>query len=501
MGLAILAAAGPATAADPNPNAPEWVDAGIVIDFESLDLARIEATFEAHKLTLPKPYNISSAAKIRQTYQGLARITGGEESGPVRAFVADVERTVETRFAEAAAKSFPGASLATVAARLDTATMARANGPDAYQPPVRITLEAELDYPLDGLGFPGLTLAKADAALATGARIDTQFTLTALAGWNATYRVTMPERIVFESVSGGNASEDRGSATWSFDNWLSSMEADGAQAITFAGRDASRHDERDASVDVQVDMRTIDLDLLGATRGDYGTVHVDIGLVVLVDAIELPPAMRGRLPSTVHLTHIGADGIRIALRDGLLTAEELEETSDTLVAKAGEAASRALGRRVTVVGGFEPSSLAPEGIGTGGEPGPPVVFSARTSLVYPLKRSTAGAAAAVFTFTQEFELERVESFPTTYSIGLPRGLVATGIDAPGASPAKLSRDGREFITLTPAAGGARATLAIAVTDWFILDQFWSYMVGGLLAAILAAVGVAALLRKRHRRRG
>jgi hypothetical protein len=487
--------------------APEWLDARVDVTFLDLTHAHIVGAFEVHKAAVQG--TAYTAQGLRDAHTQAARF------GMAEAFVAQMDEALRGRAQAALAGVFPGANVTVEHAAVDHATLGGPRGQDPYHPTVNFAFDAAATYRLEDLGLggdaAGIDEAQLRALLDMGVRATLPYNLVARPGWNLTYAFHLPDWLAFASAEGAALSPDGATATWQMSNWLGATDRTQAAALVLHSRGAPEGSASasDAQLDLTIDMRdVVDLSLPGVLAGDFGRLDVVLDARLALREVQLAdvPALRAlvaaRLPSGVAVERINADALRMAVRDGLVPPDAMEQIEAQLAALASERAA-AFGAEVgDLQGGFEPGTLDAALISNPPDGEPPLVFVLHGEVLLPLSSEPPryGAAAALGPTLLErelsFGLPRVQGFDTTYRIVLPPGIALAAVAADGASYEESTQDGRDVVLVTPQSDDAQATFTIAVTSDFVLAKFWYVWVGALLAG---ALGAAAFLVRRRRK--
>jgi hypothetical protein len=492
--LASPAAAQPASL----PAGADWLDAEVSVTFGSLSASAVEGTLAVHKVSYQgKPY---AAQDLRAAHEQAERFG----QGPM--FLAALDAALGARAAQSLASMFPTANVTLDHAAVDPASLA-AEGRDAYHPPVAFTFGATVRYSLQALGLASSALplddAKLQDAFELGVTASLPYNLTAKPGWNVSYAFALPSWLRFTSASGAALSADASVARWELANWLGPTDRVQPAVLSVGGRDAVLPDPSqpsDAHLDVSVDMRDVEgLTLPGLASGDFGRLAVtfDARLVMrslrLADVPALESAVRARLPASLSVTHLSADGVRRAMGDGMLPPDASATMERYLQGFVAE--------RVAGFGG-DVADLHGEMSAEDASPEAPLVYQVGSTFHIPLgareaSRMQAAAGPVLFEKELRFALPRVNGLDTTYRVMLPPGIALQDVEAKGARSELGQQQGRDVVLLTPDSDDASATFTVAVTAEFVVAHFWYVWLGLVL---VGASVVAVLLVRRARKR-
>lgn len=490
------------------PAANEWLVAQFTVTFVNLTHVRVDGNLAAHRAA------VGSSSYTAQDLR--ANHAKAEQFGAGEMFAATIDGALRAQLENTLATLFPSGTVAVDTARVDRTSLTQPQGPDAYHPPIGVAFGANVDYDLAALGWTGgsidLDEAKVRTLFELGVRAALPYNLTARPGWNATYAFKVPSWLEFAAAPGGQLSPDGSTATWQVANWQGTDRRALPAALELRARGGASQlaGPTDAHVDLDIDMDDVlGLTLPGALSGDFGKLRVNFDAKLTMRSLRLAdvPALEAmvaqRLPPGVLLERLDADGLRLAVRDGLLTIEALDAVERYLTGLAEQRVA-ALGADVGgLEGGFAEDALAAAAISSPLDGDPPLVYAVHATFHIPLaapeasRLQAATMGPALLQRSLSFSLPRMNGLDTSYRISLPAGIALQDIEAEGARAEPGTRDGRDFVVLTPERDDASATFTVAVTSGFALAKFWYVGLG--LVLVLAAVIAVALLRHFGRR--
>lgn len=488
--LALLAApAGAQETPDPWPRLPERVDAEISASFRNLTAISIRADLHLRKATLDD--QTLSAGDIRA-------IWAGERASPQsrEAFVAQLEDMLKARLEAILDGAFPGSAIAITRSSVVPASL---NGTGDYDPPVDVRAEAAIAATLSDLGIAStrlnVTESTIQAILEMGAEIAWRIPIVAPPGWDLTLAASVPEQWAVLRAEGG-AVAGASAAAFRVANGEDPTDRRLEALIAVRQADAPTHQGPDASVAVHVDMRDVQgIAFPGVLSGNLGSLRMEIGVDARLRVVAVPDDVTAKLPSGVTLAYLNSDAFRIALREGILTAQDVDRFEQEFRSQFAERIVAIFGGEARPTGGLDRNTLAASFINVPADGSPPISFGAKASVSKDLSRR-AGSAAVFYTFAQTFDLAPFRDLPTTYTIVFPRGLAVTDVTAPGADPRVTSENGRDVVTLTPQET-VRVTASIAITEAFLVEKFWYVLLAFVLVAVLILLGIVTLARRRR----
>lgn len=334
-----------------------------------------------------------------------------------------------------------------------------------------------------------------DLAFDIGAAIALDLDLFSDSGTNR-YTLYAPPGITFEGVEGGTLANDGGSVTF-----VSTAASDAQPGSVLMRKDDAPHYEaQEASLNILVDLKDLQMSATKAIGGDYGTLLVGIEVTGLLGVLKVPEEMRASIDPRVHIEYLSSDGLRMLYDRGVLDAAQMQEIEARLLEDMARDLSRAIGSDVQVLGGFDAASLSAGLVSSPPSADTPVVFRASALVNQPLAggEPQMQAAMALYTHTQTFELGRIEGMPTVYTIVLPKGLAMGDVQMTGGDAEKgTSDDGRDQVTITPTEDHAVATMGLIVTPAFVFAKFWGVLlIVALVLVFLVGTPIAIVMKRK-----
>ncbi len=355
-----------------------------------------------------------------------------------------------------------------------------------------------------------------DGFFEAGASIEVNVTLSSEAGRRTEFTLEIPPSVEFESATeGGALSSDRHSVAWTLDATALAEKLERVVSVRVHDAEAARPTKQDASLNVVVDLRDIDVQISKAIGGDFGDLVVDVRASARLDAIELPQEVKEKLPASARLDFLTADAIRILHRDGLISKQDLQDVEKRLLDEAQKNIGNALGTNEKVQGGFVWDTLDKSRIGAtaavaggalGAAAGNPIEVTFSLSARRPISGASAPQAqAATSLYTAPaitFDLPRVQGLDTTYKVVLPKGITLVSRAAEQGEISSGEEDGREYMLVRPTGDApAHTTFSVGVTPSFVVTKFWPVLLlAGLVLLLVVAGPIAAIVLVRRRRR-
>lgn len=363
--------------------------------------------------------------------------------------------------------------------------------------PVRFLANASGGYPL-----PAGSAEKLGVGLDIGAEVSFHLNLFGAPRQATTFVVHPVPGAGFTQALNGTVPVSGATATYTVPAGV------GAYPTTLAmrGANARSYDAEDATLDVVVDLKDLDITIGKAMDGDMGNLLMDVTVTGNLGVIKVPEDLKaGLLPRnervSVSLDYLSSDAVRLLRQRGLVSDANLSVLEERLLADVQQKLGSALGAGVEVTGGFDEATLAPPGSTrlSGDEP---IVFQARTSISKPLSGGAPSqqAAIALYTQSQTFTLPKVQGLDTSYTVILPRGFAVTDLQATGGEyRSGKAADGRDSFTVEPTDSTAQATVAMSVTPTFVLVKFWPIvLLAVLLLVLLVGAPIALVMRRRKK---
>lgn len=268
----------------------------------------------------------------------------GEPSG--NAFVIEVESAVSAALARTLAASFADGTITGITARLDRSTLVSPSG-NPYDPPVRVSVTANVARSRESVGLGTLSDAAIEAAFDAGAKIVADFTLTAESGYNTIYTVGAPTGTRWESGSGVSA--NGASLRIPVDN-----SAGFGPSTTANGRLYDPTAPIPEAEDIRSSLDVAMGDLIGGAPG----IPIAVAVTSQVRALDVERRFPGVLPAKVVLPFVNADGVRALRATGAIDADDIRKADEALLAQVRADVERAFGPGASVKGGLSPATLA-----------------------------------------------------------------------------------------------------------------------------------------------
>lgn len=478
----------------PAPGAQQWVDADFSIAQPDFLHVVFGGVLRVHEI--PLDGHPTAALDIVKSYSAG---TSAERQDLLGKITTSVQDDLEKSLAAA----FPHANVSKPFVTVNPVSLTNFPGRSTYEP-VNITLSDQITRSADDPAFGGLTTQQLEALFSSGAQVRSSLTLSAEPGYDAVYSIqapNVPVKLVFSSPSQGTVSKDGRMWTFPIPN------AEGATPKTASGDVVTslpklpNYTAQKADVGVLIDLKSLDVTLGQAVKGDFGTLNADVTVTGRINVIPVPESAKARMGSQVKLDYLSADGVRLLKASGLLTQDNLSAIESDLRTTVSQKLSSTLGQEVTVTGGLDEASLNPSVVGTVASDKNPITFTAHASFSKPLGGSSSGGASiALYTVQQAFDFPKVQSLNTTYTVVLPSGLAVKDLQvAGGAGQTGKSADGRDQFTVTPSDGSAHASVAMAVTPSFVVAKFWPVLLVALVVLVLVIGTPIALVATRRRR--
>lgn len=261
-------------------------------------------------------------------------------------FVVQIETDVRAALQRILSSSFPGDQVASVTARVDRSSLVAGSG-NPYDPPVHISVSANVTRTRASVGLGDLSDAAVDAALGAGAKLQTDLTLAAEPGYTIEYAIGAPSGLRWES--GPGVSANGASLVARVDN---TDGTGGTRAATGRIFDAA------ATPPAQEDIRSsIDV-AMGELAPGGSSLPVAVTVTSEVRALDVSKRFANALPSKVVLPFVNADGIRALRASGAISGEEIASADAALLAQVRADIERAFGPGATVAGGLAAAELA-----------------------------------------------------------------------------------------------------------------------------------------------
>ncbi len=504
--LAVMILALPSAAAQSQDRTPggEWIDIEYQISYSGVTQINMDILMRVREVVHPDSGDATPANRIREDYN-LLTANGQQDAADeyMEPFARRLQQAIESSLQKFDASGKPNVA----AVVIDNTSLDVPPGEvvDDYHPSIRFRTTATIPLDRETLGLGDYTRDDIEAVLDAGAIIRSELSLAAEPGHTAWYNITPIAGAAYK-VGPGHVPADTPPApgspmTFYIDN------LDGTESVNLAtwrelhAPDAGEFAEQVATSSITIDLRDVDITLMGAVGGDFGTMQVVVGLTTAINVMEVPADALARLPDTVALTHLPSDGLRRLNERGLITDDDLAKAELKLLATVKENLERILGGGVTVTGGFDPASLQgtpASGPLTGDRP---LLFTASASFSKPLSggggSANAQAAMVLKTVSQTFSLPLLDGVETVYRFVLPSGFSLEDVTGTSVAVTTFQEDGRDGFTATPTDDNAKVTMSIGVTSGFVLAKFWPWVLLAVLIIVgLPMWGIARVMKKK-----
>lgn len=498
-----------AALSDPNPANAEWIEGTITIEQPSMTVLDFSGTLIIRKDNI-QGTQFRTSDDIAGAYQQLLKAdeqakARGQPGGSAAAFLKDIEDNVTKAFAKNLQLAFPHATVTSRPTTILADSLAAPSG-DPYSPGIAATVGARVVRPVSDLGLPpDVTEDQVRAAFEVGAIVSSTLTFTSQAGENIQYVVKPPQEpagLQFLSATGNGASVRDGDLVMQQD--LSAVTSPRSTPITFRLALAERpsYAAQKATLDVTVDLKDVDITFGKAIGGDMGNLIGEVAVVGKLNVIEIPADVKAQLGDKVQLDYLSSDALRLLKTRGLLDDAKLESLQSSIRDQLKQKLEGALGTSVAVTATLNAASLdAP--VATPLSSTKPILIDAHATFTKPLSGGGgAGAAIALYSQTQSFDLPRVQGLDTSYTVIFPKGLALTNLEVSGGSSSTgTSADGRDQFTVAPQSDSAHATATMAVTPTFVFAHFLPIvLLVLLLLALIIATPIAVVVLRRRRRK-
>lgn len=455
----------------------------------------LDITAEVGALDVQKRFPGLLPSKVSLNFINADGLRGLRGAGALTdATLASANDALLATIREDAARAFgPGA---TVSGGILVSDLAATPGsPYDAQPPLSFEATARTIYTIEGADMDDV-----DLALRIGGTANAELTLFASNGKATTYSIHPPSIAEFSSAAGGSVTEDGRTATFEVPAGATTFPA----RLSLRGRDVPQFDAEDATVDVTVDLKDLDVTLGGAMSGDFGNLLMDLTVDANLGVIEVPEQLKGSLPPNLDLKYLSADAIRLLADHGYLTEENITALEQELLDQVSGKLGSALGGTIPVEGGLDRASLAVDLVSVPISGDKPVTFKASARVSKPLAGGEVQPQAAIALYTQQLPLSlpKLEGLDTSYTVILPRGLAVTDLTGSGATyETGKSDDGRDQFVVHPTSESAAMTVSMAVTPGFVMIKFWPVvLIAVVLLLLIVGTPIALVMRKRAKGR-
>lgn len=482
-----LSLATPVQAQDPTPQTDTWFEADWTVEAKRLDAYDVDATIEIHEAVVDG--QTLTADGIRDRYQQ------AKANGQGEAFKDEIEDAVRDEVRTALDRFFPGADRTIDQVQLRDDTLTAPDDGSAYHPTVDLDVAASIDTDLPGDGTENATRQRAVDALRMGAITSVDLDVEAEVGANHTVTLHLPPDV--RAVEGIDTPVEIAVHNWNG----STLAAENVQ-VDVTGADATRYEQADGTVDVRVDLHGTRIDPLTGT----GTVQADIELDAEIRAVEIPDAVRDRVPQDLRLDAVGADGIRLALQRGYLPANWTDDARTRFADRAAQALRSAFGTDVPVQVALDDTTLQ-GGIQGDPDADPPLTVraNARAEQSFSAFGSSSRAAIVLTSVDQEVPLDAFPPFETRYEIVVPEGTTLESARLQGGGTLQQTTvDGRDALVVGvgPEDDGTAATMSLGVTPGLLVGASPLIAVGLLVVlAVLVVVVVKVVVGRGGDREG
>lgn len=484
---------------DPHPESDRWVEATLMIEQPDVTTMDITAFLTLRKYEI-EGTDYSSADGISDVYHQLVQADAfarekGQPANREENFVSDMEQSTTDALKSLLENAFPGANVSVEPATVDRSTFEEPDD-SPFAPGVDVLVTARVVRTPQQVGLGSSTPDDLDALLDAGASITTTINLPTQTGYEITYLLSAPPGTAFTATRGASLLGGQIVAAIPYGS------APVPVALSMRGQNAPSYTASDASVDIVVDLKDLDVSIGQAVGGDFGNLLVELTVQADLGVIEVPDSLASGLPASVELDYLSSDAIRMLVERDLVTDADLAALEESLLKKVGDQLGGALGGDVTVTGGFDDASFAPGLIASPLSGDEPLVFHASASVVKPLAGGPIHSAAAISLYTTSLPLSlpKVQGLDTTYTVILPRGLAVTDLTATGGEyQASKAADGRDQFVVTPTDERADVTATMSVTPTFVMAKFWPVVLLAVLLLVLIVGTPVALVMRRKRK--
>ena len=273
--------------------------------------------------------------------------------------------------------------------------------PFGAEPPVRFLAHANATYPI-----PGAHAKDMDLALDVGATL--KFNVSLYSSTRpSTFAIHPPPGTAFTQARGGVLSADGLTATFEVPAQAPAPIA-GLSMKKLGLADVTKEN---ASLNVLIDIKDVDVTLGDASHGDFGRLVVDVtatGTLQDLGISRLPEDVRSKVENpNFDLAFLTSDAMREAIARGLVPSSDLASVETKLLDETRAGLASSMGGPVTVTGGFDDATLQRDAAA----PGSPIHFTARASFSKPLSGGAPtdrgdASAVALKTIVQSFQLKR-----------------------------------------------------------------------------------------------
>ncbi|HVM45031.1 MAG TPA: hypothetical protein VM582_03760 [Candidatus Thermoplasmatota archaeon] len=336
----LAAAAAPAAPATLPVGLPRYVHAELALAQPSLTTLAITGDIYAYRYDVDG--DVYDADDMAAAYNGFNKYS--KRVGT--AFVEEVEAEVKTAVQRILSDSFPDDTVSGVVVTVDRASLASSGG-NPYDPPVHLTVSATIERTRDSVGLGDLSDAAVDAAFASGARLQADFTLTADPGYRIVYALGAPSGLRWEEGEGVAAA----GATFS-------VTVDNTELTSPTRAASGRLYDAGATAPTEEDIRSaIDVALGEIVAGATG-IPVAVTVQAEVRALDVLKRFPDALPPKVQLPFVNADGIRALRATDAIEAKDIAGAEEALLAEIRADVERSFGSDAIVSGGLSAAELA-----------------------------------------------------------------------------------------------------------------------------------------------
>lgn len=309
------------SAADETPDVPLWIDATYKIDFINMTTMNISTTFAIHEIKIEGYEDTVTADFIRENYNNLLGkgIINGTKLEIDRSF----NETINTTFRNDTIVSED--TLFDVSSLVDTEPV-----DDSYQSPINFTKNATVAFNVTSFGFeenPNLKLNDViQGTLKMGAVINKAFTLKAEAGYKNTFILMFSDDFKPTSMTDEDFLDT--TVTWTVDNLKAAGLSDSisiSKSLIIESRSPNPTAKEEVLTNLTINMYNFDELYL------YGTIDIKSANITKYNV---------SLPSNItNLSYISSDGLRMALKNGLVEWEDIEREINNITKDAKETLS------------------------------------------------------------------------------------------------------------------------------------------------------------------
>jgi len=293
------------SAADETPAVPLWIDTTYKIDFINMTTMNISATFAVHEVRIDEQ-NLT-ADFIRDNYENLLG----------QGIVNKIMKEIDHSFNDTVNTTFRNDTIEWGNTTFDNTSLTD-TGPagDEYQSPILFTKNATITFNQTSFGFSAenkkLNLDDViKGTLKMGAVINKTFDLKADAGYKNTFILIFSDDFKPTSMTDEDSLDT--TVTWTVDNLKAAGLSDSisvSKSLMIESRSPNPTAKEEVLTNLTINMYDFDELYL------YGTIDIKSANITKYNV---------SLPSNItNLSYISSDGLRMALKNNLVTWEDIE---------------------------------------------------------------------------------------------------------------------------------------------------------------------------------